>query len=62
MSLVVAKGGADVAVTSAFVLPMVGVITLITTFLSPYIIKKGWKLVSERWAEPPKTPAQAAPP
>jgi monovalent cation:H+ antiporter-2, CPA2 family len=62
MSLVVAKGGADVAATSAFVLPMIGVITLITTFLSPYIMKVGWKLVDQRWAEPQKTLPQVASP
>lgn len=62
MSLVVAKGGADVAATSAFVLPMIGVITLITTFLSPYVIKVGWRLVSQRWEEPLKSPPQAASP
>ncbi len=62
MSLVVAKGGADIAATSAFVLPMIGVITLITTFLSPYITKVGWKLVDQRWAEPQRSPPQAATP
>jgi CPA2 family monovalent cation:H+ antiporter-2 len=62
MSLVVAKGGADVAATSAFVLPMIGVITLITTFLSPYVIKVGWRLVSQRWEEPLRIPQQAATP
>lgn len=60
MSLVVAKGGADVGATSAFVLPMVGVITLVTTFLSPYIIKTGWKIVTQRWKEPLTTPPQVA--
>jgi CPA2 family monovalent cation:H+ antiporter-2 len=62
MSLVVAKGGADVAATSDFVLPMIGVITLITTFLSPYIIKTGWKLVTQRWTEPQRNPPQTATP
>lgn len=62
MSLVVVKGGADVAATSAFVLPMIGVITLITTFLSPYIIKTGWKLVSLRWAEPRRAPQEVVTP
>ncbi len=45
LALVVAKGGADVGVTSPFLLPMVGAMTIITTFISPYIIKFGWKLV-----------------
>jgi CPA2 family monovalent cation:H+ antiporter-2 len=44
LALVSAKGGADVGVTSSFVLPMVGAMTVITTFLSPYVIKYGWKL------------------
>lgn len=38
-----AKGGADVGATSAFILPMVGTMTIITTFLLPYVIKFGWK-------------------
>jgi CPA2 family monovalent cation:H+ antiporter-2 len=44
LALVTAKGGADVGATSAFVLPMIGAMTIITTFLSPYIIKLGWKI------------------
>src|SRR5918996_237719 len=43
LALVVAKGGVDVGVTSSFLLPMVGAMTIITTFISPYIIKFGWK-------------------
>jgi CPA2 family monovalent cation:H+ antiporter-2 len=42
LALVVAKGGADVGVTSSFLLPMVGAMTIITTFISPYVIKFGW--------------------
>jgi CPA2 family monovalent cation:H+ antiporter-2 len=45
LALVVAKGGADVGVTSPFLLPMVGAMTIITTFMSPYVIKFGWKNV-----------------
>jgi monovalent cation:H+ antiporter-2, CPA2 family len=44
LALVTAKGGADVGATSAFVLPMVGTMTIITSFLSPYIVKFGWKI------------------
>jgi len=43
LALVVAKGGNDVGVTSSFLLPMVGAMTIITTFISPYIIKFGWR-------------------
>jgi CPA2 family monovalent cation:H+ antiporter-2 len=48
LALVVAKGGADVGTTSSFVLPMVGTITIITTFITPYLIKLGWKLVDTK--------------
>lgn len=43
LALVTAKGGADVGATSAFILPMVGTMTIITTFLSPYVVKLGWR-------------------
>ncbi len=43
LALVTAKGGADVGATSSFILPMVGAMTIITTFLTPYVIKLGWK-------------------
>ena len=47
LALVVAKGGVDVGVTSSFLLPMVGAMTIITTFISPYIIKFGWRFAEE---------------
>jgi monovalent cation:H+ antiporter-2, CPA2 family len=53
LALVVAKGGADVGVTSPFLLPMVGAMTIITTFISPYIIKFGWKF-TEKYADKDK--------
>jgi monovalent cation:H+ antiporter-2, CPA2 family len=43
LALVVAKGGGDVGVTNSFLLPMVGAMTIITTFISPYVIKFGWR-------------------
>lgn len=48
LALVVAKGGVDIGVTSSFLLPMVGAMTIITTFISPYIIKFGWKFAESR--------------
>lgn len=42
LALVVAKGGVDVGVTSSFILPMVGSMTIITTFITPYMVKIGW--------------------
>jgi CPA2 family monovalent cation:H+ antiporter-2 len=43
LALVVAKGGTDIGVTSSFLLPMIGTMTIITTFITPYMIKLGWK-------------------
>src|ERR687885_456646 len=44
LALVVAKGGVDVGITSSFILPMVGSMTIITTFITPYMVKLGWKV------------------
>jgi CPA2 family monovalent cation:H+ antiporter-2 len=52
LALVTAKGGADVGATTAFVLPMVGTMTIITSFLSPYLVKFGWK-IGDRFKEEP---------
>jgi len=44
LALVVAKGGADVGgLTSSLLLPMIGTMTIITTFITPYMLKFGWK-------------------
>ena len=48
IALVVAKGGIDVGAASSFILPMIGTMTIITTFISPYVIKYGWKF-TERY-------------
>jgi monovalent cation:H+ antiporter-2, CPA2 family len=48
MSLVIAKGGQDVGAITSSVLPILGVVTIVTTFIAPYIIKFGNKIkVSE---------------
>jgi CPA2 family monovalent cation:H+ antiporter-2 len=49
--LVTAKGGADVGATSVFLMPMIGSMTIITTFLSPYLIKLGWKITKSATPE-----------
>ena len=48
MSLIIAKGGQDVGAITSSVLPILGVVTIVTTFIAPYIIKFGNKIkVSE---------------
>jgi monovalent cation:H+ antiporter-2, CPA2 family len=58
MSLIVAKGGIDIGVASPFILPVVGTITIISTFLSPYFIKLGWKLAERFKDKPSHTPSE----
>ncbi|MDP8906820.1 MAG: cation:proton antiporter [Thermoproteota archaeon] len=59
MSLIVAKGGIDIGVVSPFILPIIGTITIISTFLSPYLIKLGWKL-AKRSKDDTSKPAKDA--
>ncbi|TLX89205.1 MAG: cation:proton antiporter [Thaumarchaeota archaeon] len=44
MSLIVGKGGQDVGAVSSYILPILGVVTIVTTFATPYILKMGTKL------------------
>lgn len=44
MSLIVGKGGQDVGAVSSYILPILGVVTIVTTFVAPYILKIGTKL------------------
>jgi monovalent cation:H+ antiporter-2, CPA2 family len=44
MSLIVGKGGQDVGAVSSYILPILGVVTIVTTFVTPYILKLGIKL------------------
>lgn len=41
LSLVVAKGGQDVGAISSSILPMLGVVTIVTTFMGPFLIRVG---------------------
>jgi len=50
LSLVVAKGGADVSATSSFVLPVVGVITLISSIATPFLVQLAWRPVRSQSA------------
>jgi monovalent cation:H+ antiporter-2, CPA2 family len=50
LSLVVVKGGQDVNAVSSALLPILGVVTIVTTFMAPYIIRFGHRLRVERRA------------
>jgi CPA2 family monovalent cation:H+ antiporter-2 len=51
LSLVVVKGGQDVGAVSSTILPLLGVITVVTTFLAPYVIRFGNKITLESTKE-----------
>lgn len=54
LSLVVVKGGQDVGAISNSILPILGVITIVTTFITPFIIRLGARLnISETTEDSP---------
>jgi CPA2 family monovalent cation:H+ antiporter-2 len=55
MSLVVAKGGQDVGAISTSILPILGVVTIVTTFIGPFIIRVGSRF---KLAEPTEADSQ----
>lgn len=44
LSLVVVKGGQDVGAITSSLLPILGVVTIVTTFMAPYIIRFGYRV------------------
>jgi CPA2 family monovalent cation:H+ antiporter-2 len=44
LSLVVAKAGQDVGAITSSVFPILGVVTIVTTFMTPYVIKFGRRI------------------
>ena len=43
LSIVVAKGGSDIGATSPFVLPFIGALTIVTTMVAPFLIRRAWR-------------------
>jgi CPA2 family monovalent cation:H+ antiporter-2 len=62
LSLVVVKGGQDVGAITNSILPILGVVTIITTFITPFIIRLGAKLnlseTTEEGGSTSQTPPQ----
>jgi len=44
-SIIIVKVGVDMGVVSAFLFPLIGLITIITAFISPFLIRLGDKIV-----------------
>jgi monovalent cation:H+ antiporter-2, CPA2 family len=53
LSLVVVKGGQDVGAITSSLLPILGIITIVTTFLAPFIIRFGARLNLSSQAQDP---------
>ena len=45
-SIVIVKVGVDMGVVSAFLFPLIGIISIITAFLSPFLVKASDKVIS----------------
>jgi len=52
-AFIVAKSGQDLGVTSSFLLPIIGVATMITAFITPYLIRFSYKWHSNPQYEGP---------
>ena len=48
LSLVVVKGGQDVGAITSSLLPILGVVTIVTTFITPFVIKLGARMALSR--------------
>ena len=44
-SIVIVKVGVDIGAVSAFLFPLVGIISIITAFISPFLVKAGDKII-----------------
>ena len=44
-SIIIVKVGVDMGVVSAFLFPLIGLITIITAFISPFLIRMGDKII-----------------
>jgi CPA2 family monovalent cation:H+ antiporter-2 len=44
-SIIIVKVGVDMGVVSAFLFPLIGLISIITAFMSPFLVKIGDKII-----------------
>lgn len=47
-SIVIVKAGVEIGAASAFLFPLIGVISIITSFMAPFVMKAGDKIVSSK--------------
>jgi CPA2 family monovalent cation:H+ antiporter-2 len=44
-SIIIVKAGVDIGAVSSFVFPLIGIISIISAFVSPFVIKAGDKFI-----------------
>jgi CPA2 family monovalent cation:H+ antiporter-2 len=44
-SIVIVKVGVDIGAVSAFMFPLIGIISIVTAFISPFLVKAGDKII-----------------
>jgi CPA2 family monovalent cation:H+ antiporter-2 len=45
-SIVIIKTGVDIGAVSSFLFPLVGIISIVTAFISPFLVKSGDRVIS----------------
>lgn len=51
-SIVIVKVGVDMSVVSSFLFPLIGIISIITAFITPFMIKAGDQILLKKESEP----------
>ncbi len=51
-SIIIVKVGVDMGAVSSFLFPLIGIITIITTFITPFMIRAGDKILLKKESEP----------
>jgi CPA2 family monovalent cation:H+ antiporter-2 len=51
-SIVIVKVGVDMGVVSSFLFPLIGIISIVTAFITPFMIKAGDKILLKKESEP----------
>jgi len=51
-SIIIVKVGVDMGAVSSFLFPLIGIITIITAFITPFMIRAGDKILLKKESEP----------
>ena len=51
-SIIIVKVGVDMGAVSSFLFPLIGIITIITAFITPFMIRAGDQMLLKKEPEP----------